>query len=97
MDTQNQIKRTLAQADAVDYVREQLDSRQFINRTRLASFLCTHFDFHDIRGDKQLGGCLKALRELEAAGQFIGIGRFRPQNGGFYGRFRISKLKLVSG
>jgi len=29
---------------------------------------------------------------LEAAGQFIGIGRFRPRNNGFYGRFEIISL-----
>ena len=29
---------------------------------------------------------------LEKAGQFIGIGRFRPRNNGFYGRFRVLKL-----
>lgn len=29
---------------------------------------------------------------LEGAGQFIGIGRFRPRNNGFYGRFKIVKL-----
>lgn len=30
---------------------------------------------------------------LKEAGQFIGIGRFRPQNGGFYGRFEIVKTR----
>jgi hypothetical protein len=29
---------------------------------------------------------------LEKAGQFIGIGRFRPRNNGFYGRFRVKSL-----
>lgn len=29
---------------------------------------------------------------LTGAGQFIGIGRFRPRNNGFYGRFKINKL-----
>jgi len=28
-------------------------------------------------------------RTLTMAGQFIGIGRFRPQNNGFYGRFEV--------
>lgn len=28
-------------------------------------------------------------RFLSEAGQFIGVGRFRPQNGGFYGRFAV--------
>lgn len=32
---------------------------------------------------------------LEQAGAFIGIGRFRPQNGGWYGRFRIKELVAV--
>jgi hypothetical protein len=29
---------------------------------------------------------------LEAAGRFIGVGRFRPQNGGFYGLFEIARI-----
>jgi len=32
-------------------------------------------------------------RHLEAAGQFVGVGRFRPENGGFYGRFEIVSVK----
>lgn len=30
---------------------------------------------------------------LRESGRFIGIGRFRPQNGGFYGRYSVEKLK----
>jgi len=30
---------------------------------------------------------------LVASGQFIGIGRFRPRNRGFYGRFTVENLK----
>lgn len=30
---------------------------------------------------------------LQQAGQFIGIGRFRPRNNGFYGRFEVEKVK----
>jgi hypothetical protein len=30
---------------------------------------------------------------LEEAGKFIGIGRFRPRNNGFYGRFTVEKIK----
>lgn len=33
------------------------------------------------------------VRHLEAAGNFIGIGRFRPRNNGYYGRFKIAELK----
>ena len=29
---------------------------------------------------------------LKEAGNFIGIGRFRPENGGFYGRYAIDKI-----
>ena len=29
---------------------------------------------------------------LQQAGQFIGLGRFRPRNNGFYGRFRVEKV-----
>lgn len=31
-------------------------------------------------------------RHVETAGMFIGIGRFRPQNNGFYGRFAVEKI-----
>jgi hypothetical protein len=34
---------------------------------------------------------------LEEAGQFIGIGRFRPRNNGWYGRFRVDKVEIVNG
>ena len=33
------------------------------------------------------------LEHLEEAGKFIGIGRFRPRNNGFYGRFEVVDLK----
>lgn len=29
---------------------------------------------------------------LKEAGNFIGIGRFRPENGGFYGRFAVDRI-----
>lgn len=31
---------------------------------------------------------------LKQAGQFIGLGRFRPENGGFYGRFTYENLRF---
>lgn len=33
---------------------------------------------------------------LEQAGTFIGIGRFRPRNNGFYGRFRLIELEWIT-
>jgi hypothetical protein len=29
---------------------------------------------------------------IKQAGAFIGIGRFRPRNNGFYGRFTVEKI-----
>ena len=31
-------------------------------------------------------------QHLEEAGKFIGIGRFRPRNNGFYGRFKVNRI-----
>jgi hypothetical protein len=33
------------------------------------------------------------LAHLEDAGRFIGIGRFRPRNNGYYGRFEVVDVK----
>lgn len=30
---------------------------------------------------------------IRQAGAFIGVGRFRPQSGGFYGRYEVKKIK----
>lgn len=32
---------------------------------------------------------------LREAGNFIGIGRFRPRNNGFYGRFKVNRIEWV--
>lgn len=32
---------------------------------------------------------------LKEAGNFIGIGRFRPENGGFYGRFAVDAVQWI--
>ena len=32
---------------------------------------------------------------LDQAGKFIGIGRFRPRNNGFYGRFSVEEVELI--
>jgi len=32
---------------------------------------------------------------LETAGLFVGVGRFRPENGGYYGRFSIVEMEWV--
>ena len=71
MNTQNQIKRTLSESVNTEYVSGLLDERQeILHRSALAELVCEQFGFYDARGQKQLAGCLKALRELEVAGHF---------------------------
>lgn len=33
-------------------------------------------------------------RLIDDAGKFVGVGRFRPANGGFYGRFKLKKMEI---
>jgi hypothetical protein len=37
----------------------------------------------------------KVEEYLRHAGKFIGLGRFRPRNGGFYGRFEVKEFTTV--
>ena len=70
MNTQNQIKRTLSQSTHLEYVSKLLANNEFRNRKALATRVCEAFAFYDPGGQAQRSGCLKALRELEAAGHF---------------------------
>lgn len=70
MDKQNQIKRALSKPEAIEYVRLLLEEEECFTRTELAEVVCEQFGFQDPRGENQLGGCLKGLRELEAKGWF---------------------------
>ena len=70
MNTQNQIKRTLSEPNAIKYVARLLKVKRFIHRTALADSLCKQFGFYDTRNRAQRDGCLKALRELETAGHY---------------------------
>ncbi len=70
MDTQNQIKRTLSQPASVEYVCGLLAGHEILRRGELAKQVCERFLFYDPRGQAQRSGCLKALRDLEAAGHF---------------------------
>ena len=71
MDTQHQIKRTLAQQSSIDTIRRLLDTHAHTNRSSLTKTVCRQFGFFDARVRAQTGGCLKALRELERAGHFV--------------------------
>jgi len=71
MNVQNQIKRALSKPEAIEYVRGLLEEdEECFTRTELAEVVCEEFGFQDPRGQNQRGGCLKALRELEAKGWY---------------------------
>ena len=71
MNPQNQIKRTLSKSSNIEYIRGLLECNEILNRNQLAEVVCEQLGFHDMRGARQLSGCLKALRTLEAAGHFV--------------------------
>jgi len=86
METQNQIKRTLSEPSSLEYIRGLLKRKEkILLRTTLAELVCEKFGFNDARDRKQIAGCLKALRELEAVGHFVlpaavrKIGRSSPR------------------
>jgi hypothetical protein len=70
MIAQNQIKRVLSEPSNIQSVCRLLESQGIPHRSALAALVCEQLGFHDARGQQQRAGCLKALRELEAAGHF---------------------------
>ncbi len=71
MNKQNQIKSTLSQPESIEQIQSHLDRLENTGRTQLSKELCEHFNFFDPKGNHQVAGCLKALRELEKEGWFI--------------------------
>ncbi|MCB1689269.1 MAG: DUF4338 domain-containing protein, partial [Halioglobus sp.] len=83
MELQSQIKRTLNQPSALAWIADRLAQGDAPHRTALARQACEHFAFRDGRGRAQISGCLRALRELEAAGHFaLPAALTRPGAGG---------------
>jgi hypothetical protein len=70
MIAQNQIKRVLSEPSNIQSVCRLLESKEIPHRSALAALVCKQLGFYDARGQHQRAGCLKALRELEAAGHF---------------------------
>lgn len=68
---QNQIKRTLSSGRGIEQVRGLLEGTDGCGRGEFAARVCQQFGFYDPTGREQRSGCLKALRELEAAGHFL--------------------------
>lgn len=71
MERQNQIKRTLAQPESIEVVRQLLEGDEHVSRASLAKAVCRRFNFIDARLRAQTAGCAKALRELERDGAFV--------------------------
>ena len=71
MNPQNQIKRILSESANIEYVCGLLKSNEIQSRSQLGEAICEHFGFYNPSGQKQLSGCLKALRKLEEAGHFV--------------------------
>jgi hypothetical protein len=71
MFIQHQIKRTLSTPENTDFIRHLLNNENILHRTDLATRVCQQFEFFDARGQIQIGGCVKALRQLEREGHFI--------------------------
>ena len=67
MEAQSQIKRTLNQPTALAWIAGKLANGDLPHRSALARQVCEHFALFDSRGRNQVSGCLRALRELEAA------------------------------
>jgi hypothetical protein len=65
---QHQIKRTLCDVSAINWMRALLANECTLHRTGVADRACEHFGFLDPRGRFQRSSCLKALRELEEGG-----------------------------
>ncbi len=79
MIAQNQIKRVLSEPSNIQSVCRLLESKEIPHRSALAGLVCEQLGFYDARGQQQRAGCLKALRELEAAGHFaLPAARRRP-------------------
>jgi len=68
MKTQNQIKRTLSESSSILYLQALLSNKTFSNRVELAKVVCEKFKFYNPKGQLQISGCVKALRNLETAG-----------------------------
>ena len=71
MQIQNLIKKTLSTVPGIEFIRDLLKSNEPLLRTHLAARACEHFKFYDTRGQLQISGCIKALRELESLEHFI--------------------------
>ena len=71
MEFQSQIKRALSERNSIEIIRGFLRVGGYAYRSAFADAVCQRFGFYDARGRVQRSGCIKALRELERAGQIV--------------------------
>ena len=67
MYQQNQIRRTLTSAEGFSQLQGVLALQDYQNRTQLGHKVCESFGFYDARGQEQVAGTLKVLRDLQSA------------------------------
>ena len=89
MEKPNQVKRTLEQPSSMDAIRASLARNEHTNRASLVRCVCDTFGLLDSRGGPQIGGCSKALRELERAGHCVLPASTRPNVRGPKGPRRL--------
>ena len=69
MVIQNQIKRSLKQRKAIEYIQWLLKDNPDWSRSKVALQVCDYFGFSDPQSRPQSSNCLKVLRELDYAGE----------------------------
>ena len=67
MYQQSQIRRHLTSPEGVARLQGLMDAESFKNRSAVGHRVCEEFGFHDACGGAQLVGCMKVLRDLDAA------------------------------
>ena len=67
MYQQSQIRRHLTSPEGVARLQALMDAESFKNRSAVGRQVCEEFGFHDACGGAQLVGCMKVLRDLDAA------------------------------
>ena len=70
MVIQNQIKQSLKEPKAIEYIQGLMKGNPEWTRSQIALEVCDHFGFRDPQGRLQSSSCLKGLRELDSAGHF---------------------------
>ena len=69
MYQQSQIRRNLACSEGIVRLQALMNAENFENRSAIGRRVCEDFGFYDARGQVQLIGCMKVLRELNDDGQ----------------------------